>query len=67
MTRIAVWMLEEARRSGIRDADLLLDHPGLSSEDLTAACQYLAEHPDESDSAIARNNADWELLNCGEQ
>lgn len=37
MTRIAVWMLEEARRSGVGDLDLLKDYPGLSVFDLEAA------------------------------
>lgn len=57
MTRIAVWMLEEARRSGVSDADLLSDYPDLTADDLTAAWQYVEEHPDEIASAIAANHA----------
>jgi len=57
MTRIAVWILEEARRSGVSDVDLLSDYPDLDEKDLNAAWQYVAEHRGEIDSAIAANRA----------
>lgn len=55
-TRIAVWMLEEARRAGAGDADLMADYPDLSREDLEAAWQYVASHVEEIGSAIRANN-----------
>lgn len=55
MTRIAVWMLEEARRNGVGDLELLKDYPGLSVFDLEAAWQYVAAHRDEIDHAIRLN------------
>ena len=58
MTRIAVWMLEEARRSGVGDLDLLKDYPGLSVFDLEAAWQYVETHHEEIDEAIRRNQLD---------
>lgn len=36
-TRIAVWMLEEARRAGVTDAELLQNYPSLNARDLAAA------------------------------
>ncbi|MCP9495808.1 MAG: DUF433 domain-containing protein [Pyrinomonadaceae bacterium MAG19_C2-C3] len=33
-TRISVWMLEEARRLGISEANLLHNYPGLTARDL---------------------------------
>ncbi len=55
MTRIAVWMLEEARRSGVGDLDLLKDYPGLSVFDLEAAWKYVETHRDEIEQAIRLN------------
>lgn len=56
MTRIAVWMLEEARRSGVGDLELLKDYPGLSVFDLEAAWQYVEDHAQEIHDAIQRNH-----------
>lgn len=58
MTRIAVWMLEEARRAGVGDLELLKDYPGLSVFDLEAAWQYVESHHQEIDDAIRRNQTD---------
>jgi len=54
-TRIAVWMLEEARRQGVSDAELLQDYPALSAADLAAAWAYVEAHPAEIESAIQAN------------
>lgn len=54
-TRIAVWLLEEARRAGVGDADLLADYPGLSQEDLEAVWRYVSTHPQEIENAIQAN------------
>lgn len=55
MTRIAVWMLEEARRNGVGDLELLKDYPGLSVFDLETAWHYVAANRDEIDHAIRLN------------
>jgi len=57
MTRIAVWMLEESRRSGVSETDLLSDYPDLDEEDLSAAWKYVCEHQEEIETAIAANHA----------
>lgn len=54
-TRIAVWMLEESRRTGVTDADLLQDYPGLDARDLAAAWSYVDAHPVEIENAIHAN------------
>jgi uncharacterized protein (DUF433 family) len=55
MTRIAVWMLEDARRSGVSDDELLQDYPSLRAEDLSAAWVYIAMYPEEIEKAIQEN------------
>ena len=55
MTRVAVWMLEDARRAGLGDLELLKDYPGLSVFDLEAAWQYIDNHRDEIEQAIRLN------------
>jgi uncharacterized protein (DUF433 family) len=57
-TRIAVWMLVNARRLGITDEQLLSDYPGLTQDDLNAAWAYHAAHPEEIETAIRENNED---------
>jgi uncharacterized protein (DUF433 family) len=54
-TRIAVWMLVNARRLGISDEQLLHDYPGLTQEDLNAAWAYHAAHPEEIETSIREN------------
>jgi uncharacterized protein (DUF433 family) len=55
MTRVAVWILEEARRAGVGDLELLKDYPGISVFDLEAAWQYVDAHHEEIEQAIRRN------------
>jgi uncharacterized protein (DUF433 family) len=55
MTRIAIWMLEQSRRAGVGDLELLKDYPGLSVFDLEAAWEYAATHGEEIDHAIRTN------------
>lgn len=55
MTRIAVWMLEEARRADVGDLDILKDYPSLSVFDLEAAWQYVETHREEIEQAIRLN------------
>ena len=58
MTRIAVWMLEEARRARVSDEDLLVDYPELTREDLEAAWHCVSTHPEEIENAIRANNGE---------
>jgi uncharacterized protein (DUF433 family) len=51
-TRIPVWGLEEARRLGASEADLLADYPSLTAEDLANAWAYVEAHPDDIDRQI---------------
>jgi uncharacterized protein (DUF433 family) len=55
-TRISVWILVQARKLGISDAQLLSDYPGLTSDDLDAAWDYYREHPVEIERAIWLND-----------
>ena len=51
-TRIPIWLLEQARRLGATEADLLADYPSLRAEDLVNAWAYVRAHPDEIDRQI---------------
>ncbi len=55
MSRVAVWMLEEARQAGVGDLELLKDYPGLSVFDLEAAWEYVGTHREEIEKAIRLN------------
>lgn len=57
-TRIPVWLLEQARRLGTSEADLLLAYPSLRAADLANAWAYARAHTQEIDAAIAANEAD---------
>jgi len=54
-TRIAVWVLEQARRQGVSESELLADYPTLSAQDLANAWSYVRSHRDEIDQQIRRN------------
>ena len=51
-SRIPVWVLEQARRLGATEADLLRLYPGLHAEDLVSAWAYVRAHADEIDGQI---------------
>lgn len=55
LSRVAVWMLEEAKRSGVGELELLKDYPALSVQDLEAAWAYVNDHREEIDKAIRMN------------
>ncbi|MBO0931096.1 DUF433 domain-containing protein [Fibrella aquatilis] len=57
-TRIPVWVLEQARRLGATEADLLLAYPTLYAADLANAWAYARTNATEIDQAIAENEAD---------
>ena len=54
-TRIPVWLLEQARRLGTSDADLLRSYPTLRAEDLVNAWAYVQSHKDEIEKHINEN------------
>lgn len=51
-TRIAVWLLEQARRLGTSEAALLHAYPSLRAEDLVNAWAYVRAHCKEIDRQI---------------
>ena len=55
-TRIPVWTLEQARRQGMSDADILRAYPTLRAEDLANAWAFVRAHPDEITRQIADND-----------
>ena len=54
-TRIPVWLLVQARRSGTSEADLLRSYPTLRAEDLATAWAYYRTHRDEIELQIREN------------
>lgn len=54
-TRIPVWVLDQARRLGTSEADLLRSYPVLRAEDLANAWAYVRVHRDEIDGQIRAN------------
>ena len=56
-TRIPVWILEQARRQGASEADLLRSYPTLRAEDLANAWTYVRAHRDEIEAQIRENEA----------
>ena len=56
-TRIPVWVLEQARRLGSSEADLLCFYPSLRAEDLASAWAYVRAHEDEVDRQIRDNES----------
>jgi uncharacterized protein (DUF433 family) len=56
-TRIPVWILENLRRLGSTDAQLLASYPTLRAADLVHAWAYADAHRAEIDEASAENEA----------
>ena len=56
-TRIPVWILEQARRQGVSESDLLRAYPTLRAEDLANAWAYVRAHRDEIEAQIRENEA----------
>ena len=54
-TRIPVWVLEQARRLGVGEADLLRAYPTLRAEELTNAWAYVRAHREEIELQIREN------------
>lgn len=54
-TRIPVWLLEQARRLGSTESDLLAAYPSLRAEDLANAWAYVRAHTSEVNEQIRDN------------
>lgn len=46
-TRIPIWLLEQTRRLGATEAEILSAYPTLRAEDLVNAWSYVRLHPEE--------------------
>jgi uncharacterized protein (DUF433 family) len=57
-TRIPVWLLEQARRLGTSEAELLQAYPTLRAEDLANAWAYVRNHRSEIEQQIVENEED---------
>jgi uncharacterized protein (DUF433 family) len=57
-TRIPVWLLEQARRQGASEVDLLRNYPGLTARDLVNAWEYVGSHTEEIENQISENEAE---------
>ena len=57
-TRIPVWVLEQARRLGTSEAELLRIYPTLRAEDLANAWAFVRSHRDEITRQIEANEAE---------
>lgn len=55
-TNVSVWGLVQWRKLGLPDEEILERVAGLTREDLLAAWDYYARHPEEIDQAIRRND-----------
>lgn len=56
-TRIPVWLLEQARRLGSLEPDLLRAYPMLSSKHLANAWAYVRSHHEEIEQQIHDNES----------
>lgn len=56
-TRIPVWLLEQARRLGANDADILRAYPVLRAEDLASAWAFVRKYEELIDAQISENEA----------
>jgi uncharacterized protein (DUF433 family) len=54
-TRLPVWLLENYRRAGSTDAQLLSAYHSLTAEDLASAWNYARSQREEMDREIASN------------
>ncbi|RYX86086.1 DUF433 domain-containing protein [bacterium] len=55
-TRIAVWMLEAARREGFSDEDILVMYPQLTASDLSCCWKYINTHKGEIEQEVQEND-----------
>jgi uncharacterized protein (DUF433 family) len=50
-----LWILEQSRRQGVSEADLLRNYPTLRAEDLANAWAYVRAHRSEIERQIREN------------
>ena len=55
--RIPIWVLEQARRLGSSEEDLLHAYPGLRAEDLANAWAYVRSHQEAIERQILENES----------
>lgn len=53
--RIPVWILEQMRRQGVSEADILRNYPTLRAEDLANAWDFVLAHSAEIERQIQEN------------
>src|SRR5881392_644374 len=56
-TRIPVWVLEQARRLGTSESEILRSYPTLRASDLANAWAYVNSHREEIERQIRENEA----------
>ncbi len=56
-TRIPVWVLEQARRLGASEEELLRSYPTLRAEDLANAWAYVRSHRGDIEEQIRENES----------
>jgi len=56
-TRVPVWIVEQARRLGMSETEILSAFPTLHIEDVLSAWSYAQEHADEIEHDILLNEA----------
>jgi uncharacterized protein (DUF433 family) len=56
-TRVPVWVLEQARRLGTSEAELLRCYPTLRAEDLANAWAFVRSHREQIEQQIQENEA----------
>ncbi len=56
-TRIPVWLLHQAHRQGVSEAEILNNYPQLTASDLANAWDYVKSHKVEIENAISRNDS----------
>jgi uncharacterized protein (DUF433 family) len=54
-TRIPVWIVEQMRRQGLSESEILRSYPSLRAEDLVNAWNYVDAHRPEIESQIRDN------------
>lgn len=57
-TRIPVWALENYRRMGLSEAQILTNYPSLRAADLVNAWAYAEAHPKEIRKSIEENEGE---------
>ena len=57
-SRLPVWLLEQARRLGTSEAEMLQAYPTLHAQDLANAWGCVRAHPEEIERQIQENEAE---------